>query len=690
MKCPFCGSSDLKVIDKRQSDDESNRRRRECLKCNKRFTTYERVEMVEIKVEKKDGRRESFNRDKILKGVIKACEKRPISQERIEATVDEIEAELLSMEEPEIKSTVIGDVVMAHLKKLDEIAFIRFASVYRAFEDLSEFESELKNLKVVSSKPKSAEVHETNLLVSTSVKDNISTWDRARIKEALINEISITDKDADEIARNVESKVVRSGVKIISTSFLRELVNNELFERGLTKKLEKQEILGINVYNLNQLIYSKDQHQHLGNPEIIRQEIAAQVFKNYALKEVFSKDVAESHLTGSIHIHDLGHVLRFYSLMFSPEYIKKFGLQSFDIGRSPAKHASSLTSHIINFLSSMQSYYYSIGLSDLNITYAPLLYGLNENQVFQEAQHLIFNCNSLPKSSIIELHIYAGIPKHLENIPAIGTGGRFMIKKDNNIEYLQIKDLKVNYSDPDPKPKKFLAYKDFDIQSLSDQSQVELAKLACKVVSNKRPLSIVLDNHENNFEADSGKYDPDIARCFAIQNISINLPQASYKGKTIEGTVDELRKTMDIIIKAHAQKKSFISKTTIHSGWQTESINDDKSFIDLDDANFNIGLIGLNECIRFLTGKSMHESDESYKLGLKIAAAIYIKANELEQQHNMKITLSEKSSESCNSRFAKNDLKEYPEAKELISGNNEDVYYTGSINFSADASIDLL
>ena len=150
MKCPFCGSNELKVIDKREADEECNRRRRECLKCNKRFTTYERVEMVEIYVIKKDGRRELFNRDKILKGLVKACEKRPISKERIEATVNDIEAEILNQEKTEIKSTQVGDLIMKHLKELDEIAYIRFASVYRQFKDLDEFEKELKGLKVVS------------------------------------------------------------------------------------------------------------------------------------------------------------------------------------------------------------------------------------------------------------------------------------------------------------------------------------------------------------------------------------------------------------------------------------------------------------------------------------------------------------------------------------------------------------
>ncbi len=147
MKCPFCGSKDLKVVDKRESDEDTERRRRECNSCNKRFTTYERVEMLEVKIVKKDGRRESYDRDKMLKGIVKSCEKRPVSSEQINQLVNEIEAELFSMETSEVLSTTLGDIVMKHLKKFDEIAYIRFASVYRQFKDIHDLEMELKKLK---------------------------------------------------------------------------------------------------------------------------------------------------------------------------------------------------------------------------------------------------------------------------------------------------------------------------------------------------------------------------------------------------------------------------------------------------------------------------------------------------------------------------------------------------------------
>ena len=147
MKCPFCLHEDDKVIDSRSSNEgKSVRRRRECLKCKKRFTTYEYIEEVPLMVIKKDGRRESFDRNKIISGILKACEKRPVSVEKVEALVDRVEKELQKSFDKEVKAGVIGELAMDSLHKLDEVAYVRFASVYRQFKDINQFMKELKDL----------------------------------------------------------------------------------------------------------------------------------------------------------------------------------------------------------------------------------------------------------------------------------------------------------------------------------------------------------------------------------------------------------------------------------------------------------------------------------------------------------------------------------------------------------------
>lgn len=147
MRCPFCENRDTKVIDSRPTEEgHAIRRRRECENCKKRFTTYEKVEEIPLVVIKKDGSREVFDRNKVLNGIIKACEKRPVSIEDIEVIVSDIERGLNNMMEKEIKTKVIGEVIMDHLITLDEVAYVRFASVYRQFKDVNTFISEIEKL----------------------------------------------------------------------------------------------------------------------------------------------------------------------------------------------------------------------------------------------------------------------------------------------------------------------------------------------------------------------------------------------------------------------------------------------------------------------------------------------------------------------------------------------------------------
>jgi len=147
MRCPFCGYLEDKVLDTRPTDEGSViRRRRECLKCQKRFTTYEKIENVPLVVIKKDGTRESFDRQKLLNGLIKACQKRPVTMSQLEKMVDDIEAGFQNSFEKEVTSVKIGEMVMQKLKDIDEVAYVRFASVYREFKDIHTFMEEINKI----------------------------------------------------------------------------------------------------------------------------------------------------------------------------------------------------------------------------------------------------------------------------------------------------------------------------------------------------------------------------------------------------------------------------------------------------------------------------------------------------------------------------------------------------------------
>lgn len=155
MQCPYCHFNDSRVLDSRFSPSSSGiRRRRECLDCGKRFTTYETVESIELVVVKRDGRREPFNREKLLRGLLKACEKRPIKRERVEQMASDIEAACRNLERTEVKSKFIGEIVMQKLKETDEVAYVRFASVYRRFKDAQQFMDEIRTLNRAAQQPR--------------------------------------------------------------------------------------------------------------------------------------------------------------------------------------------------------------------------------------------------------------------------------------------------------------------------------------------------------------------------------------------------------------------------------------------------------------------------------------------------------------------------------------------------------
>lgn len=148
MKCPFCGKLDTKVLDSRPNDNNTAiRRRRECLECKKRFTTYEKIETIPLIVIKKDNNREPYDRSKIEKGVLRACYKRPVSAARLSQLLDDIESDIYSMGSSEIRSTAIGEIVMDRIKEVDQVAYVRFASVYREFKDVDTFIDEIAKLK---------------------------------------------------------------------------------------------------------------------------------------------------------------------------------------------------------------------------------------------------------------------------------------------------------------------------------------------------------------------------------------------------------------------------------------------------------------------------------------------------------------------------------------------------------------
>jgi anaerobic ribonucleoside-triphosphate reductase len=583
----------------------------------------------------------------------------------------------------------------------------------------------VSSIKVRKASKRTSSTNSTdiNLLVNTETDDVYWEWDRSRIVSALRAEASIGERTAKSIAKSVEERVLSSKISKISTSLIRELVDNELFERGYQKKLEKQTSIGLPKADIEELIFSKSQENSniaVNNPEAIQHSLSETILKQYSLQEVFSEEVAEAHRTGKIHIHDLGYPTRIYCSSHSLEYIKKYGLDldNLDSISAPAKHARSLSVHLNTFLSSMQAYYAgALGVAYVNIMYAPYVENMTDEEMYQEAQHLIFQAsqNAFTRGGqtlFIDFNIHTGIPGYLKNIKAIGPGGKYTGKTYGEYEDAAIRFtralLKVwGKGDATGTPMAFPKL-DFHInkETFENKEQTAVFEYACKVAAKTGIVYFIFDRDEVTLSAccrlrttisDNYMIDhPESMRFAGFQNITINLPQCAYRsGKDMDVFYQELEKTFQLCIKAHLDKKKFVTKVMNAPGtplWQVGRVaKDGRPYVDLEKATYIIGLIGLNEALEHMIGKELHTDDNALWIGIRMISYLYFLAKEATTKYNLKFSLEESPAESASRRLAKIDMYNFPNDV-IIRGSVEQdqIYYTNSIHIRPDADVDLL
>ncbi len=671
-------------------------------------------------VMKSGGKLEQYDYKKILASLNKANSSGD-DYKKINEVAEKVEKVLMCTFLPGsiISSDLIGKTIEA---SLGELSLHRTLKVFNQF--LVSKQKTRKNLKVAKQSSKKADVTDFTLLVETDSSSQLFEWDRKKIADALVKEARINNKDAHQIAKNVEKKIISSGLKKITTSLIREIVDNELLSLGYVANLKRQVSLGIPTYNLEQIIFSKSQENSniaAHNPEAVNLAIAETTLKQYALNNIFSKEVADAHLEGRIHLHDLGYPTRVYCSSHSLEYIKKYGLklENLEIVSSPAKHARTLTGHLNTFLASMQAYYAgALGIGYINIFYAPYLVGMSYEEMLQEAQYLIFSLSQSAFSRggqvlFLDANIHTGIPSYLKKIPAIGPGGVATGKvyddyeKESQLFALALLEV---WRKGDSNGNLFAFPKcDLHINSetFTDPAQRRILEYACEVASENGTPYFIFDRDEVTLSAccrlrttitDNYMIEhPESMRFCGFQNVTINLPQCAYRaGKNnLDGLLKEIYADMNIAVRAHLEKKKFIGRLMSEKNlplWQIGKLAlDDRPYVALETATYIVGIIGLNECVQHITGRQLHEDPDVFKLGLKIISAMFIKSKELGQKHNLKISLEESPAESASRRLAKVDLHKFKEAKDVIKGNHsaDEFYYTNSIHFAADAPVNL-
>ena len=687
----------------------------------------------------------------------------------------------------------VQDLVEITLAELGEAKVVASYKRYRKLRELARQRIRVRDTRGAFAK----DVTDASLLlVESMTTSETSAWDRRRIIRHLRDNVNLPVDVAVSIAKAVENQLIASELKSVGTKLIRELVNNELAERGYHAELRDLWTYAVPRDYLERLMFSKSvENSNIvnNNPEAVNLGIAELVLKQWALDTIFSPEVKKAHETGAVHLHDLGYPHRVYCSSHSIEYVKKYGLRdlvNLNTESKPARSASVLTGHLNTFLASMQSNYAgALGIAYINILYAPMLEDMDYRHLKQVAQELIFNGsqNAFSRGGqtlFLDFNVHAGVPSYLQRVPAVGPGGRYMMRKADGTKLPLIEELRedrdahgnrlmdlwteengsrrlvlreladehkvivydgvveselkargeavVTYGDylkvaqefarallevwgeGDKHGRVFEFPKcDFHVseETFSDPGQHAIFMKACELASRNGSTYFIFDRDAVTLSAccrlrttiqdNRMLMHPESMRFCGFQNVTINIPQAAYRAarrgmRTLEGLCEEIGKTMDLAVEAHLQKKAKISEMMKEPGrplWQIgRKACDGRPYVELEKSTYIIGLIGVNDAVKFLMGKELHEGNDAMEMALRVVAFMYLRAREYAAKYGLKFSLEESPAESAARRLAKADLLFFPEeARQVIKGAESDAaYYTNSVHLSADAPVTLV
>lgn len=568
-----------------------------------------------------------------------------------------------------------------------------------------------------------SETTDLTLFVRTSGEE-IARWNRQRIVDALVREAGIDDHLASEISKEVEKQIFSSGIGVLTTALIRELVNARLIERGLEKERRLHGRLGFPLYDVRQLILhqNKENANIPHSPEGTNLLFAEGIKREFSLYDVFSPDVGEAHAAGDIHIHGLGYIDRPYSCCQSLEYLKINGLhlpQAINSAK-PARHAEVLLAHMVRFSAILQGHFTgAISWDALNISFAPYLGEMSDKEVLQFAQMLIYEFSQLAatrggQALYTDIHIYSEVPERWAKLPAIGSGGKLTGKtygeyaKDAERFALAICEV---FKKGDATGKPFILPRPLlhiTESFLNGNDSAGLLQQACEVASFKGNMCFVFDRGgealsfvcakagEKNGTAYNEEADkPWLMRTAAIQSVTLNLPRAAYKAAGDEKKLWRLlQEFIAVAVKTHIQKKDFLEKLLSYAGDGPLAMlamnNDGFPYLRMNRAFYIVGLAGLNELVQIHLGRQLHEAQEALAFGLKIVEYLQGEVKRWSKESAMKFVLEQSPAETTAYRFARLDLKYYsPAAGRYVKGNIAEgaVYYTNSTHLNVAADI---
>ena len=464
-----------------------------------------------------------------------------------------------------------------------------------------------------SAPPPTEDLFPTNLLlVDGATTGEMAPWGRERIITALTKEAGLEQTVAAEIAGAVEQKIFRLGQRRVSTSLIRELVNHELLGRGYGSKLRRQIVVGLPKYDLGQLV---DDEEARIDPETLCRTIGQATLRQYALQEIFARDVADAHIEGRLHLHGLEEPLKLHALSPSVASLRRTGVRvrGSAVLSEPARDARTFTAQLGRVVADARRYVSGpLTLHHLSEAYDQLLWGAEEGSVRSEVEHL----TAALDGAVAGVH-----PRH-RTAPGIAAAGRSLVT----------------------------------VAAAGDE-----LKEFCRVGADRGMT----------FQFDRPGISTPAGWSATAHAITLNLPQAYYRSEAGTDFYSELETAIELAAKAHLQKRQllrkFVDKASGTFGGNFGGGNEGAGPIRFDDLEYAVGIAGLNEAVRLLSSEEILGSDTAVRLALRIVSYVYFRLREESTRHGLKLTLEDVPVGDASDRFVKIDAQLYPRARGLLA-----------------------
>ncbi|MFA6243408.1 MAG: anaerobic ribonucleoside-triphosphate reductase, partial [Candidatus Hydrogenedentales bacterium] len=547
-----------------------------------------------------------------------------------------------------------------------------------------------------------AESSVTQRLCVRTSDDRIAVWNRDCIVEALVRETGLAKDAATMIAIEVENQIANAQVKALTAPLVREMVDAKLIEHGFEDYRCKHMRLGVPLYDAERIICAPNhgESEEIHDPAMTDLALAEHVKREFALSRVYSTEVADSHLRGDLHIHDIGHIDRLHGGRHWIEFVKRFGMAFRTGGRfaPPPLHAEALIAQTAQFNAALQNHISGVNAWDaFNVLMAPFLTDADARELRRLARLLIFglspNSTAHRRVPITEIGIEWAMPGHLRQVEAIGPGGISTGRVYG--EYLSVahrfaqeivEALQEGHS-RHPLNSGLRATIRVSDGFFRTTGHSDFLTRAVSEVALGGRLHFVFDRPpQPDLDLSLQPWQP---RQMCLGIVSINLPRAAYRAGDIEGTLKEVEALSAMAVRAHVEKRIFILRLLALRSIGPLSLlafdHAGRRYLDIEQVVGSVGVVGLNECVQALLGHELHATSEAASLGRRILESVHAGITAAGDKEHLRVAIASIEDEAVLRRFAAVDLQHFPEqTAHLVKADplTQDTYYTGGARFA--------